>query len=46
MSKLTIALLVLLVAVLVAAGAFLVTWQIPAPTQPVEKVLPNDQFPK
>ena len=37
----------LLVIVIVVGGAlFLSTWDIPAPSVEVEKVLPNDQFPK
>ncbi len=40
-SKLTI----LLILVLVAGGAvFLATWDIPAPTRQVEKVLPDSRF--
>ncbi|HUC60645.1 MAG TPA: hypothetical protein VMF53_01680 [Alphaproteobacteria bacterium] len=31
----------------VAVGAvFLATWEIPAPTAKVERVIPNDRFPK
>lgn len=29
---------------LVAGAAFLVTWDIPPPTQQVEKVIPDDRF--
>jgi hypothetical protein len=46
MGKLTIALVLLL---LLAAGggtAFLATWEIPPPISNVDKVLPNDKFPK
>lgn len=46
MSKLSrfIALFVVLV---IAAGAiFLGTWPLPVPTAKVEKVIPNDRFPK
>lgn len=40
-------LVVLAVAVLVVGGAvFLATWDIPAPTAVVEKVIPNDRFPR
>ena len=35
----------LVLLVLAGAGVFLVTWDIPAPTSPVEKVIPNDRFP-
>jgi hypothetical protein len=46
MGKLTIALVLIL---LLAAGggtAFLATWEIPPPISNVDKVLPNDKFPK
>jgi hypothetical protein len=37
--------LILIVVVVLAGGAvFLATWDIPAPTHPVEKVIPNDRF--
>lgn len=29
-----------------AVAVFLATWQIPAPTAKVEKVIPNDRFPR
>lgn len=32
--------------VLVGGGAFLATWNIPAPSSTVEKVLPDDRFPR
>ncbi len=40
--------MLLIVVALVIAGAavFLVTWDIPAPTAPVEKVIPNERFPR
>ena len=35
------------VAVVIAGGfAFLATWDIPAPRAPVERVLPDDRFPR
>jgi hypothetical protein len=35
------------VVLLVVAGiAFLATWDIPPPKAPVEKVVPNDRFPR
>jgi hypothetical protein len=35
----------LAVVVLIGGGlTVLATWNIPAPTQPVEKVIPNDRF--
>ena len=38
-------LLVVIVAVFAAGAVFLASWEIPAPTETVEKVLPNDRFP-
>ena len=37
---------VLLVAVVVSGGLFLLTWDIPPPSQQVEKTLPDSKFPK
>lgn len=34
----------LFLAVIVAGGVFLATWDIPAPTESVEKTIPNDRF--
>ncbi len=31
---------------LVGGIVFLLTWDIPAPTAPVERVIPNDRFPR
>lgn len=31
---------------LLGAVGFLAVWDIPAPRQPVERVLPNDRFPR
>ncbi|WP_417789232.1 hypothetical protein [Terasakiella pusilla] len=39
-------LLVLILLVLAGAGVFLATWDIPAPTAPVEKTIPDDRFPR
>lgn len=44
--KITNFLAVILVVAVVAGGAFLLTWEIPPPTQSVEKVLPDDRFPR
>lgn len=44
MSKLARLVLVVFVVALVGAGIFLATWDIPAPTAPVEKVIPNDRL--
>ncbi len=46
MGKLTVFILLLLVVAVGAGSAFLATWEIPAPVTNVEKVLPNDQFPR
>jgi hypothetical protein len=46
MSKLS-RIIALFVLVVIAAGAvFLATWQIPPPTAKVEKVIPNERFPR
>jgi hypothetical protein len=42
-SKLT---LLLILVLLVGGAVFLATWDIPAPTQQVEKVLPDERFPR
>jgi hypothetical protein len=44
MRKFTLFLLVLLIISVVGGLAFLATWDIPAPSQKVEKVLDNDRF--
>lgn len=44
MSKLARVVLLLVVVAVVGAGIFLATWNIPAPTAPVEKVIPNDRL--
>ncbi len=44
MSKLARLVLIALVVALVGVGIFLATWDIPAPTAPVEKVIPNDRL--
>ena len=36
--------IVLFLAVIGAGGVFLATWDIPAPTESVEKTIPNDRF--
>ncbi len=35
-----------LFAIVVGGGVFLATWDIPAPSERVEKVLPDDRFPR
>lgn len=44
MSKLSRLLLFVLLAVLVGGAVFLATWEIPPPSAPVEKVIPNDRI--
>jgi len=39
-------LLILVLLTLGGAGVFLATWDIPAPTAPVSKVIPDDRFPR
>ncbi len=46
MKKLSTFVLVVVLAVLVGGGAFLATWDIPAPVNNVERIIPNDKFPK
>lgn len=44
MSKASLILLFLFVVVIVGGVAFLATWDIPAPSARVEKVLPDERF--
>ena len=46
MMRLTLVILAVVVVALLGSGAFLVTWDIPAPSATVEKIVPNDQFPR
>ncbi|MEM7169655.1 MAG: hypothetical protein AAF530_05770 [Pseudomonadota bacterium] len=46
MRKTSLFALVFVVALLASGGLFLLTWDIPPPTTTVEKVIPDDQFPK
>ena len=46
MGKLTVFILILLLLGAGGGAAFLARWEIPAPLSNVEKVLPNDQFPR
>ena len=45
MRKTTLLLLSLVVILVAAGGLFVLTWEIPPPTVPVEKVLSDDRFP-
>ncbi len=38
--------IVLFLVVIVAGGVFLAFWDIPAPSESVEKTIPNDRFPR
>lgn len=46
MGKLTIALVLILGVAAAGGAAFLATWEIPPPLSNVERVIPNDTFPK
>lgn len=46
MMRLTLIILVVLVASIVGGGIFLATWDIPAPSATVEKEVPDDRFPR
>ena len=46
MSTINRVFLVLLTVLVLGGGVFLVTWDIPPPTARVERVLPDDQFPR
>jgi hypothetical protein len=46
MSKLSRIIALFVLVVLVAGAVFLATWQIPPPTAKVEKVIPNERFPR
>ncbi len=46
MNKFIAFLVILLVVALAGGVVFLATWDIPPPVQEVEKVLPNDRFPR
>jgi hypothetical protein len=46
MSTINRFLLVLLTVLVLGGAVFLVTWDIPPPTSRVERVLPDDQFPR
>ncbi|MCW5749724.1 MAG: hypothetical protein KIT81_01150 [Alphaproteobacteria bacterium] len=46
MSKIVLFLIAGLVLIVLGGGAFLAAWDIPAPTQRVEKVIPNERLPR
>jgi hypothetical protein len=46
MSRLFSALIVLTLIVVAGGSIFLATWEIPAPSKMVERVIPDDRFPR
>ena len=46
MGKLTVGLVVVVLLGLLGGGLYLALWNPPAPSKPVEKVLPDARFPK
>jgi len=46
MKKISKLVLILVLAAIAGGGAFLATWEIPAPVKNVERVLPDDRFPQ
>ncbi|WP_204247820.1 hypothetical protein [Kiloniella litopenaei] len=46
MKKFGLFVFVILIGALLAGGVFLLTWDIPAPSTNVEKVIPNDRLTK
>ena len=46
MGKITIAFVLVIALLLISGGVFLALWNPPAPSTPVEKVLPDARFPK
>lgn len=46
MKSISKVIILLAVALVLGGGTFLVTWDFPAPSSKVEKVLPDDRFPR
>ncbi len=46
MKKVSGMLLIAIALIIVGTVVFLGTWEIPAPVAPVEKVIPDDRFPR
>ncbi len=46
MKSISIVVLSLLILALAGGGVFLATWEVPAPTAKVEKVIPDERFPR
>jgi len=46
MKRLSLILIAVVVLLVAGGGVFLATWKIPAPVANVEKVIPDDRFPR
>ena len=46
MKKTSLIALVVVAGLIVSGGFFLLTWDIPPPSAPVERVLPDERFPR
>ena len=46
MSKLLLTVVAAIIVIIIGGGAFLMVWNIPAPTARVEKVIPDARFPR
>ncbi|MCC7016101.1 MAG: hypothetical protein IT564_02725 [Rhodospirillales bacterium] len=46
MKSISMVVLSLLILALAGGGVFLATWEVPAPTAKVEKVIPDERFPR
>ena len=46
MKKISRFIVLIVLALFVGAAVFLATWQIPAPRVTIEKVIPDDRFPR
>jgi len=46
MSRIGQVVVFLIIAAIAGGAAFLATWDIPPPSQQIEKVIPNDRFPR
>ena len=46
MRKTTLIALIVVAGLVTSGGLFLLTWDIPPPSAPVEQVLPDDRFPR
>ncbi len=46
MKKISRLVLFVVIAVVIGTAAFLATWEIPAPVTTIEKVIPDERFPR